>query len=53
MVSYPQTLEHAPNPRHHVRLSEEGRATMEAHEATLDDANLTAASDYVVKDEGG
>ena len=53
VVSYPQTLKDASNPRHHVRLIEEGRAKMEAHEATFDNANLTAGIDYVVKDEGG
>ena len=53
MVSCPQTLRGASNPRHHVRLTEDGKAKMEAHQATFDDAELTAGVDYVVKDEGG
>ena len=53
MLSYPQTLKDAPNPRHHVRLTKESRAKMEAHGSTFDDANLTAGLDYLVKDEGG
>ena len=53
MVSYPQTLRDASNPRHHVRLTEDGKAKMEAHQATFDDAELTARVDHVVKDEGG
>ena len=52
MVIYPQTLRDASNPRHHVRLAEDGKAKMEAHQGTFDDAELTAGVDYVVKDGG-
>jgi hypothetical protein len=52
MVSYPQTLRDASNPRHHVRLTEEGKAKMEALQAPIDDDGLNAGVDYVVKDGG-
>ena len=45
MVSYPQTLRDASNPRRHVRLMEDGKAKVETHQATFDDAELTAGVD--------
>ena len=50
MVSYPQSLKAAYSFDHHALLTGEGRAKLEAQQATLVDAELHAGMDDVAKE---
>lgn len=53
MVSYPQSLKAASRCDHHVILTDEGKAKLEAQQVHFVDVELCAGMDYVVKEEGG
>ena len=53
LVLYPLTIDDADNPKHHVELTDCGRAKLTAQQRGQDAEELIPGIDYVVKDDGG